>query len=153
MTPVTLPRLLATVAIGLTYYWVTASAWGLLAVNNPVNDFLLDAFVRHERHLIAYRLAIYAHDVLVNLLLALPFAAAFRFLPTLHSWIYVALAAATAVIAIYAPTDWEAAPSLFLSWIFWVGVAMAALSLPITFALLNRVRWDSPSSPIAHDAA
>ena len=153
MTPVTLPRLLAAAGIGIVYFWAAATAWGFLSVDNPFNELLLNALVRHERHLVAYRVIIHAYDIVVNLLIALPFAAVFRFLPMLRSWIYVALATATAVITIYRSTELAGPSFLLLSWVFWLGVAMAAFSLPVTFALLNRVRLGAaPLSP-TQDAA
>jgi len=152
LTTVTLPRLLTAAAIGIAYYWVAAFLWGYIAAYNPIHEMLLDVLVRRG-HIAAYRVIISIHDVIVNLFVALPFAAVFRFLPALRHWTYVALATAASVIAGYASISVEALPSLFSSWVFWVGLAMAGLSLPAAFALLNQNRWDRLHRPGVPDAA
>jgi len=153
MTTVTLPRLLAAAGIGIVYYWVAVLVWGFLGANNPINEMLLDAFVRHERYIVTYRIIISLHDVVVNVLVALPFAAIFRWIPPLRNWTYVLLGAATIVIATYASTNLQGLPLLLRSWNFWLGLAITALSLPVAFALLNRSHSGPAPLRAAHDAA
>lgn len=152
MTNVTLPRLLSAAAIGIAYYWVATFLWGYIAAYNPINEVLLDVLVRRG-HITAYRVIISIHDVIVNLFVALPFAAAFRFIPALRNWTYVTLATTASVIAGYASISAGALSTLFSSWVFWVGLAMAGLSLPAAFVFLNQNRRDRLYRPGAPDAA
>lgn len=154
MTSVTLPRLLAAAAIGLAYHWVNVTLLGYYMGNSPVNEMLLDTLVRRG-HIVAYRVLISMHDVAMYLLVALPFAAMFRFIPALRRWAYVAIAAAMPVIAVYVLADWEEVPPrLFLfSWSFWFGFSVVALSLPAAFALLNRMRFGLTPSSATPNAA
>jgi hypothetical protein len=142
---VTLPRLLTAAAIGIAYYWLTVLVWGYVGAYNPINKILLEAFPNQD-HRALYRVLISLHDVIINILVALPFAAAFRFVPPLRSWTYVVLATATSLIAIYASLDMRALSLLLGSWTFWYGLALAVLSMPIAFALLAQVRPASASS-------
>jgi hypothetical protein len=139
VSTVTIPRLLAAVTIGVTYHLVSIVIWGFLAAgNDPLQNYFLDTLMREERHVVAYRILISLHDVALNLLLALPFAAAFRLIPALRSWTCVALAAAVAVVGIYWNMVWEQLPFLARNWQFWFGLLMTALSLPAAFSALNR---------------
>jgi hypothetical protein len=131
------------VAIGATYHWVSILILGFLAVNDPVQTFLLDTLVRQERHVAAYQVLSSLHHVILSLLVALPFAAAFRLIPALRSWIYVGLAAAVAVIAVYANMVWGELPTLIRLWQFWFGLLVVAMSLPAAFAIVNRSRFGS----------
>lgn len=139
MNTVTLPRLLAAAAIGIAYYWLVVLVWGYVGAYNPVNKILVDALARHG-HRISYRLLISLHDVLVNILIALPFAAVFRFLPALRNWTYVVLATAASVIAIYGSINTEALPLLLGQWQFWYGLALAMFSMPVAFLLWNQLQ-------------
>lgn len=154
MTTVTLPRLLAAAGIGILYHWVMVAVWGFLGASNPINDALLDMLMRREnRHVAAYWTLISTHDLLVHLLIALPFAATFRFVPALRNWTYVMLAAAAAFIAVYASTELASLPSLMTSWAFWLGAATVAFSLPVAFMLCNRVFRGARASKAAPNAA
>ena len=154
MTSVTFPRLLVAAAVGLAYHWVNVTLLGYYIGNSPINEMLLDALVRRG-HLVAYRVLISIHDVVLYLLVALPFAAMFRFIPALRRWTYVAIAAAMPVIAVYALSDWEEMPARLLlsSWRFWFGLSLVALSLPAAFALLNRLRFGLAPTSATPNAA
>jgi len=151
LTTVTLLRLLTAAAIGIAYYCVTVLVWGYIGAYNPVNKMLLEVFV-HQEHRALYRVLISLHDVIVNLVVALPFAAAFRFIPALRSWTYVALATAASVIAIYGSINIEALPLLLGHWQFWYGLALAVFSLPVAFTLLNKIRLGSVPPSRVQDA-
>src|SRR5262245_413624 len=152
LTRVTL-RLLAAVTVGVAYIWAAVTFWGFYAETNPINGLLLDVLARNG-HGVAYRVSISIHDVLVNIVLALPFAAVFRLTQGMCNWAYVAVAAATAIIGTFAAfTNWEALPILLGSWGFWFGLGMTALSLPVAFALLSMIRFGATPSSAANNAA
>jgi hypothetical protein len=152
MVKVALWSLLIAAALGVAYYWVAANVWGILAAGNPINEALLDALVRRG-HTVAYRVIISMHDLIVNVLLALPFAAAFCLFRALRSWTHVALAATAALIAGYGPTEWDSLPLLVRYWGFWLGFLMAGLSLPLAFAMLSRLRLGATQISAANDGA
>ena len=152
MTTVSLPRLLTAAVIGIAYYWVAVLLWGYIGAYGPINKMMVEALV-HQEHPALYRVLISLHDVIVNILIALPFAAAFRFLSALRSWTYVALATAAFLIAIYASINTETLPLLFGSWQFWYGLALAAFSMPVAFVLLKQIRLGSVPSSRVQDAA
>jgi len=152
MVKVTLWSLLVAAAVGFVYYWAAVEFWGIYAAGNPINDTLLDVLVRRG-HNMAYRVIISVHDVILNVLLALPFAAVFRLLRAVRSWTHVGLAATVAVIVGYGPTEWESLPLLFRGWVFCFGFAMSALSLPLAFALLSRFHRGATRLSVDSNAA
>lgn len=152
MQAITLPRLLAAVAIGVAYQWVVVAIWGRYMFLNPINEILLDVFARNG-HLVAYRVAISIHDIGVNILAALPFAAAFLYFPVMRNRTYVSLAAAAALVVVYAPTSVEALPVLLRNWAFWFGVALVAFSLPAAYMLLDWLRIQIGKTTSVRNAA
>ena len=144
--------LLIAAAIGVAYSWAAIYFWGVLALKNPINEMLLDAFAR-QGEIVAYRVIISVHDVVVSVLLALPFAAVFCLFRVLRDWRHLAVAASAALIAIYGPMEWSSLPLLVRSWWFWLGVSTATLSLPAAFASLLRTRLGAAGVSEAGNAA
>ena len=68
---------LVSALLGVFYWWVWMNALGMYLAVHPFNKWLvLDIQLpRHNRAL--YYLVIYVHDVIVNLLIAVPFASMF----------------------------------------------------------------------------
>jgi hypothetical protein len=146
-------RILAAAVLGAVYLWCAIKFWDLFSVANPVSAFLLDALA-HNGYRVAYRGSILVHDIAVNIVLALPFAAVLTMSQSLRHWVYVVIAAATAVVCSFAFfTSWEGLPLVVGSWGFWLGVGMTAFSLPVAFALLNRSRFGGTSSYAGSNAA
>ena len=101
-------------------------------MNSPVNEFLLERFAR-QGHDISYRISIIAHDALVNVLLAAPFAIAFAAIRPLNNWSCVLVAVATAFVGTYWTVELSSLPLLIKSWSFWAGVSMSIASLPLAY--------------------
>lgn len=78
------------VCVAIAYYFVIAMFWGLFAAYNPIFNWLLDTYAVADPAL--FRLAVWIHDVTVNVLLALPFAFLFAKISPDRRWAYVALA-------------------------------------------------------------
>jgi hypothetical protein len=134
-------RFSAAVVLGAAYLWSAVTFWGFYAVANPITPYLLDALARNG-HGLAYSLSVSVHDIVVNIVIALPFAAVFMFFHSLRHWVYVVIAAVTAVACSFAFfTSWEGLPLILSSWGFWLGVGMTALSLPLAFAVLSKSRF------------
>lgn len=130
------------IAIGAAYQWVAAAFWGYYVVINPMQDILVRG----------HGAATYAHDLVVNLLIATPFAAAFRFISALRSWSNVAIAVGVALLLTYGPSLGSLAGLIDIPH-FWAGVAHITLSLPLAFYALSLVGNPRPSSDKVLDAA
>ena len=127
----------AAACLGMFYAWIAVNFWGFYAANNPFNEWLLNGLAVNG-HGTVYRLVIGAHDVVINILLAIPFAALLLVRSGLNSWTYAAVAAAAAVVFANWDTNWSA--TLITSVGFWMGFAMMLLSLPIAFAGVRAIR-------------
>src|SRR5688572_32379141 len=109
-------RLIAAAVVGAANFWCAIWVWDFYAVANPINTYLLDALARNG-HSVAYRVSISVHDIVVNIVLALPFAVVFRVSQGLRHWRYVVIAAVAAVVCSFAFfTSWEGLPLLLGSW-------------------------------------
>ena len=117
--------------------------WGGYAANSPINDWLLDTLAE-PGHETMYLVAIYVHDVIVNLLLAMPVAAVLMAFRTLNNWPSLLVAVGIGVVASYWDTIWSSC--LFRSWGFWLGIGMSVWSLPIAFACIRALRRSSKSA-------
>lgn len=133
--PAFLP-LLAAAVIGGLYHVMAVNFWGSYVVDNPFNNWLLDTYAR-QGHEFAYHISISAHDLFINLLLALPVAALFLAFKSLNSWIAIATATASAIVIGNAGNNWEAWPILLSSVGFWFGLAITAFSLPLAFSSIR----------------
>lgn len=134
-----LPSLFAAAVIGGLYHLITVNFWGSYVVTTPVNQWLLDTLAR-QGYPAAYRIGVSVHDLIVNFFLALPVAATFLVFKSLNNWRSVATAAISAIIVGYSDVGWEALLQLLSSWRFWLGLAMAAFSLPLAFAGIHLAR-------------
>jgi hypothetical protein len=146
-------RFFAAAVLGAAYLWSATTFWGFYAVANPISSFLMDALARNG-HGLAYRVCISVHDIVVNIIVALPFAAVFTLSRGLRHWIYVVTAAVTAVVCSFAFfTSWEGLPLILGSWGFWLGIGMTALSLPVAFALMSMSRFGRSALQAGSNAA
>lgn len=127
------------ILLGLAYIWLATAFWGWYVINHPINEFLLETFARQD-HDISYRISIIAHDALVNVLLAAPFAIALVAIKPLNNWSCVLVAVATAFVGSYWSVELSSLPVLIKSWSFWAGVCMSIASLPLAY-IAARLFW------------
>ncbi len=125
--------------IGAAHSWLAVVFWGRYAINNPINDWLLEVFAK-KGHSALYYISIYTHDFIVNVLLATPAALALVVLVGSDNWRALAVAVATAIFVGYWGMELSSLPMLIRSWGFWVGLAMSLFSLPIAFATIRAFR-------------
>lgn len=130
------------IAIGAAYQWVAAAFWGYYVVINPIQDILV-----REHGAVTY-----AHDLVVNLLIATPFAAVFRHVSALRSWSNVAIAVCVALLLTYGSSLGSLAGLMGVPR-FWAGVVFISLSLPLAFFALNLVGNARPENGKVQDAA
>lgn len=88
-----------------------------------------------QGHEIAYRLAIYTHDLVVNILLALPFAVLITTFKPRRSWVYlwIALGSSTLLLEWTLLTDLEWLMNVLRMWSFYAGAAVMFISLPLAY--------------------
>ena len=123
--------------LGVVYGWVALNFWELYATNNLIVAWLLDALVARGYPTL-FQVVVSTHDVIVNVLVAAPFAAVLVALRQLNHWSFAAIAAASAVIVTNWGTQWSLV--LFASWGYWFGLGMTLISLPIAFAAIRVLR-------------
>lgn len=87
------------VGVAIAYYFVLAMFWGLFATYNPIFKWLLNTYAVTDPAL--FRLAVWSHDIVVNVLLALPFALLITKISPDRRWAYVALAVLLVFIGQY----------------------------------------------------
>ena len=139
--------ILAGALIGAFYWWVWAHFWGMHAADNSLDKWLLDINL-HRNNLALFRLVIWSHDVVVNVLFAVPFASMFMLGARFNNWLCVTAAVLVANAAMYWGTEWMNLSPLLGSWGFWAGLGMSLLSLPAAFLIVRAVcRLMPPLSP------
>ena len=132
-------KYVAAIIVGLAYIWLATAFWGRYVMNHPVNEFLLEVFAR-QGHRFLYGISILVHDVLINILLALPAALAFVSIKSLNNWKCVAVAVGTAFVGSYWTVDPSSIPLLVQSGSFWVGISMSTFSLPVAYLVAKSFR-------------
>ena len=132
-----LAHLMAAVC-GAVYIVVVAEVFGRILVPNPINQWLIESLARtgYEKQ---YTIAIYTHDSLIYLIVALPVAFALSHFRPKYGWRYVFTALGTSLALQYWPLIWE--PSRLQEfaghWQFYLGLGMSTLALPIAFAVVS----------------
>ena len=123
--------------LGVLYAWIAIIFWRFYAVNSPMNGWLIDVFAVNGYRTL-YRVAIGIHDVVVNIVVAAPFAALLMVRSSLNNWICAAVAGMTAVVFANWGTNWSVPLLTNVGFLF--GLAMTLLSLPIAFAGIRAIR-------------
>jgi hypothetical protein len=129
--------------VGVFYGWVALQFWASYSLNSPLLEWLRTTLPGREHHLLRVSL-IYAHDVLLNLLLAVPFAAVFQVFSPLRRWRYVGVAVACALSMTFWGADWADVKALVTLAGFWIPIAMTRLSLPLALLSVRAAasRWN-----------
>ena len=138
MKPFAVVPYLAAAVTGVIHAFVTVQFWGRYAIDNPLNNWLLEVFAKNG-HSVAYYLAIYGHDVAVNFVLALPFAALIAFLWPRFGWTLLAVTLSSSVVTGYWGIflNFSTVGLLVRQWSFWTGLVVFAIPLPLAFAALR----------------
>ena len=131
--------------VGAFYGWMAVNFWGGYAANSSINDWLLSTLAE-PGYEASYLVAIYAHDIVVNVLLAVPVAAVLVAFRSLNDWPNLIIAVAMGVVVSFWNTHWGSFPLLLSSWGFWLGFGMSVWSLPIAFAGIRALRRSSASA-------
>ena len=129
------------VACGAVYVFILGEIFGRLLVPNPVNLWLIEKLAKTGRNA-EYNAIVYLHDLLIFILIALPFTLLLAMLPPRNSWKYLLIALATSLALQYWPaiTDYSVLTSLGKLWQFYVGLGISLLGFPLAFSIVLVVR-------------
>ena len=137
------------VGCGLVYIFMLAQVFGLLLVPNPINHWLTENLA-NTGHEVEYRIAVYAHDFLVYIIVAIPVAVVLARLRPINSWRYLLVALGASLMVQYWDliTDPAGLINLAKYWHFYVGLGISAFALPLTFAAVASVgKHCAPADP------
>lgn len=127
--------------LGAAFAYVAAYFWAYYVVENPINDYLLETLAKQGRRT-EFLLATYAHDSVVNFLIAVPFAIGMANLPPGNKWGYLGIAVSSAFALAYGNAlinihFWQI---LFSSDHAWAGLLVFLLSLPAAYLVATLLR-------------
>ena len=119
---------------GVLFGIVGERFWAFYAVNDFVSPFLLSTFAASGQA-VAYQIAAWVHDAVINILVATPFALVLVFVRQLNHWRVACVAGVASAATLLWNTVWSwqlaTAPG------FVVGAAMSLLSVPLAFAVVR----------------
>jgi hypothetical protein len=123
---------------GALFSFILGTVWGYYAANHPFNQWLIDSLLKNG-YVVAYYGAIYTHDLLLNTIIALPFAYLIGRLQPRYSWLLLATGLMVAVSVVYWPALIRPRSALLVlpDWAGFVPLVVLVLSLPIGFSLLK----------------
>jgi hypothetical protein len=130
MKRTSLTAILLAALVGAFYSWVAIQFWASYSVASPFGDWLRTV-LSPAQHRYLHLIAIYSHDVVLNVVLAIPFAAMLLLFTRRGSRGCLAAAVAGALVMGYRDLDWRSLTELAPFAGFWMGIAMTVLSLPI----------------------
>lgn len=144
--------LLSAAVVGAAYQWVAAAFWGYYAAITPMQGVLLNVLGSADEATVR-SIVTYAHDLVLNIAIALPFAAVFRWVPALRTWFHVTLAVGVHFLLSYGSISLVSWAGLLVIPRFWAGIAFTLLSLPAAYFLLNLVGTVRSAPETAQEAA
>ena len=132
---------------GFAYTYILVQLFGRVLVFNPINEWLLENLAR-AGHEVGYRIAIYSHDFLIYIIVAIPFAVVLSRLPPKNNWMYLLVALATSLVVQYGVlfSDLSRLISVAGHWQFYVGLGMSILGLPLAFAAVTALSKDEATA-------
>ena len=127
--------MVAVLACGRHWY-LAVYFWVYYAFDNPINNWLLDAYAKQGREG-TYYAAICSHDFVVNTVIAIPFAIGIANLVPNSFWPYLGVALASSLVVHYggALFNVDFWTIMFASKVAWAGLLTSFLALPSGFAL------------------
>ena len=92
------------------------------------------------RGTVLFYIGLYTHDIIVNVLLAAPFAAVFVLFRRLDNWPCVLLAVLASLVVTYGGLEWSFFVNAAQLPFAWMGLSTQLISLPIAFAVGRAIR-------------
>jgi hypothetical protein len=137
MKAASITHMLVAAIVGALYGWIALNFWGYYSGNNAIAGWLI-ATLAEQGHPTLFQISISVHDILVNLILAAPFASVLVALRRLNHWRFVLISALVGLVVHNWGTEWSL--QLASSPGFWLGIGMALFSLPVAFAGIRALR-------------
>jgi hypothetical protein len=128
---------LIAIGIGAAHALILAVVWGVLAVRMPFVGWILDAYAGVWNEWLL-KSVVYAHDLVINIIVAIPFACLIARLKPSQSWKFLWIAVAVSIVivnwSVFANFEWFA--NVLKMWSFYLGTAVMIVALPLAFALV-----------------
>lgn len=132
-------RFVVAAGIGLLFGWFQLRFWAIYPVDNPITNWLLDAFARQGQLGLYYLLA-YIHDFAEHLVLALVLAIILVRVFGYRQWTLVFVVVVAWHVAMFWDTVWANMDVVVRYWGFWIGLATTLSVVPIAYLLVGRIR-------------
>ena len=133
-------RFLISAVIGLIYALYAGAFWNVFSASNPIEDWLVSEFLFNGNNA-AYYTGHYLHELLINVVLAIPPAWALFRLNKDGAVAGLLVAVISALALAYWPYDPELLGTIVDIWLLWPGVAISIFSLPLAYGLVLAVRY------------
>ena len=140
-----LPAIALSAAVGLVAVLTMEFIWGLYSIHHPINYWLIE-HVLLQGYSRTYYTILYAHDVVVNVSLAYPFALLLALAtPAAGQWKYIAVAVPVIFLWSYRLVLFGGNPLAFFTILpaSTIGLAFTCGSLPLAYLLARQRRADA----------
>ena len=129
--------IIVSLVTGFLWIWVSLMFWASYPISSPVNEILIELFAKQGKPAI-YSTVIHFSDFIVNLIIALPFAAVIKLLVINHSKLALLTVSSLALIYSIGSPFWS--HELFTSWLFWWGIISHSIAIPVAYMLLSKIQ-------------
>ena len=138
-------------AIGLAYAVVNNALVDLYASYVPVIRWFSSTFSEPSLSVLFW-VSLTGHDLLLNVLFAIPFAIVFSSFQSLDTWRSPLAAVLAPVIWTAIAFDWSVLVLAADRSAFWLNLSIRLISLPIAFAIVRamRARWRRAQPDLGH---
>ena len=128
---------LSAAVVGAIHAAFAVAFWGYFPNHNPVFDWLIEVLAK-QGHEIGFRIAVYALDLVVSVLIAIPFAILISTLNPKNEWKYLWVALAV----FFCLLNWSAfvTPQDFVQvlkfWSYYIGTLVTVSSVPLAYYIV-----------------
>ncbi|MEM1175439.1 MAG: hypothetical protein AAGI27_11535 [Pseudomonadota bacterium] len=125
-------KYLIAAGIGLVFGSFQRLFWAIYPIDNPINHWLIKTYAENG-HSVLYYLAVYAHDLIVHLMLALILAFVLVKVFGIRRWKPVLVVVACSQIPVFWGAVWGNMGSVVAYWGFWVSLTIALSAIPAAY--------------------
>ncbi len=129
-----------TILIACGYHLVVATIWAFLPLVNPVTNWLFERYAQAAPNL--HITLVWIHDFIVNILIALPFAALVARIRPDRRWTYVAVAVLVIFLWQYRVVlfDFGLIEFVRVDTTAWLGMVLTFIYLPLALFIASMPR-------------
>ena len=129
---------LVAAAIGVLYGWFQRKFWAIYAVDNSVNNWLVQNFGTND--VVGwYYLFSSIHDFVIHLLLGLALALVLVRVFGARNWRPILVVVLASQIPMFWDAVWENMGTVIRFWKFWTGLAIALAAIPVAYFIMGTV--------------